>query len=148
MTHSLIPRSSSDPFRDMMNRFFDNKLWPSQSDDWSQFGKFPQVDISETDQSVIVSADIPGIHPDEIDIDIHDGILTLSGSTESEDEDQGKKYYRYERRTGSFSRSFVLPTQVDEDRIEATAKHGVITITLPKIATKEKKKIKITPENE
>lgn len=146
MNNSLSPLGSNS-LNEFVNNFFNNRLWPSVDDASLSLraGAFPRVDISEDKKSLIVKADIPGIDSDKVEIDIHDGVLTLSGSVDSEtqDTDEDRKYYRYERTSGSFSRSFVLPTAVDEDAVTATAKNGVITITLPKTSVKDKKKITI-----
>lgn len=148
MSKDITPFSHDSSFRDIVHSFFNNKIWPTFDDGLSSFSRMmPRVDISETDQEIQVVADIPGYSADSIDIDVQNGILTISGNSEEQSEDKHKKYYRYERSSGSFSRSFTLPTEVDEDNVTAICKNGTITITLPKVHTKNKKKIVIKNED-
>jgi HSP20 family protein len=126
-------------FQDEMNRLFDQffggwglapfREFPEQ---WDAFS--PRVDVVEGDKEVTVSAELPGMDEKEIDVSLSHGVLTISGEKREEKEDKGKNYYRMERSYGSFQRSVPLPSEVDEDKAEATFKKGVLTITLPKAA--------------
>jgi len=144
-------------FNDMVNRFFDDSSFDPFSSLRSMFPAlpnrftgiaFPKVDISETDDELKIVANIPGVDPDKIEIEVHDGILSLSGSVEkeSEDKDKDKKYYRYEREYGEFRREFILPRKVVADQISAKAKNGVLTITIPKAEEEKKKKVTVQAE--
>ncbi len=107
--------------------------------------RFPKVDISETDKEVIVKANVPGIKPEDIDIDVNPDNIKLSGKTEREKEEKNKKVYRYEREYGTFSRVIGLPANVDTEKVSAKVKNGVLTVNLKK-TKKEKRKIKIETE--
>ena len=148
MSHSLLP--FDDSLRSIVNDFWNRRSWPSIDDSLASSinASFPRVDISETDANIVVKADIPGVKAENVSVDIEGALLTISGSTEREHEDKGKRYYRYERSNGSFSRSFTLPCEINEDNITAETKHGVLTITLPKVVTKAKKKVNIKAEDE
>ena len=97
-------------------------------------GWMPTMEIVENDDAFVVTAEVPGINPKEVDISIDDGVLTLSGEKKEESEEgkEGSKYHMWERRYGSFRRSFTLPQAVEADKISATAADGILTVTLPK----------------
>ena len=99
----------------------------------------------ETDDAVQITAELPGMSENDIDISLSDGVLTLKGEKKDEKEVEDKGYYLSERRFGFFQRSFRLPEGIDEDRIEASFDKGVLKITLPKTqeATKQAKKISV-----
>ena len=97
---------------------------------WGGFN--PQVDISETDKEYIVAAELPGLEENDVQVSLSHHTLTISGDKKAEKRDKGKNYYRVERSYGTFSRSISLPDEVDEDKIEAAFKNGVLTINLPK----------------
>lgn len=103
----------------------------------------PKVDIKEEDKGFVVYADIPGVNPKEIEIEMEGNNLILKGERKSEKEEKGKNYYRSECTMGKFYRQFTLPESVDSSKIHATAKHGVLIIHLPK-ATEGKHQRKIT----
>jgi HSP20 family protein len=147
---SFEPEHNFLSLREAMNTLFDESVWsPFDRNLMSNFSRnnsmFPKVNISEIDKKIIVTANVPGIKTDDISVEISDNILTISGKVEKESKEENKneKYYRYEREFGSFSRSFSLPNKVDENKIEAETKNGVLTITLPKLEIEEKKKIQI-----
>jgi HSP20 family protein len=105
---------------------------------------FPRVDISETDKEVRVVADIPGVDPDNVDIEVDDNWMKLSGKVERESEtSDGEQPYRYERYTGEFRREFALPVSVKKDQVDARYKEGVVTIILPKAEEQKRSKIAI-----
>ncbi len=105
----------------------------------------PFVDVSETDKEVTISAELPGMEPEDINITLDRNTLTISGEKRAEVEEKDKKYYRVERSYGSFRRSIPLPEGVEENKIDAVFKHGVLKVKLPKSAEtqKEKRRIKI-----
>lgn len=90
------------------------------------------VDVVETPETVLVKAEIPGINPKEVEVSIHDNRLTLKGERREEKEEKGKTWHRIERSHGAFTRSVLLPCDVEGERAEAEAKDGVLTITVPK----------------
>jgi HSP20 family protein len=115
----------------------------------SGFGGFsPNIDITENDKEIKVSAELPGMSEKDIDVSLQNDMLTIRGEKKGEKEDKGKDYYRMERSYGSFSRSIPLPVDVETDKAEAKFKSGVLSITLPKSAkaVAETKKIAVKVE--
>jgi len=136
-------------FQTQMNRLFDEffsrpfGLSPflGGSTLWGDFA--PSVDVSETDKEIVVSAELPGIEPEDINITLEHNTLTISGEKRAEKEEKGKRYYRLERSYGSFQRTVPLPEGIDEDKIDAAFKRGVLCITLPKTAEAQQKRKQI-----
>lgn len=149
--------SRPSPFS-LIDRFFDDTLWepfaplaPSLMGSRSLGGmsaQFPRVDVSETDKEINVVANIPGVDPNKVDVEVGDDYLSLSGrfDKESEDKDRKGRVYRYEREYGEFRREFSLPARVNKDGIVAKAKNGVLTLTLPKLEAERKTKVKVETE--
>lgn len=108
-------------------------------------GWSPRIDVVKRESEIIVRADVPGVKPEEIDVEVEDGILTLSGEHEEKIEEKEERYLRRERRYGSFSRSMTLPEGVKADDIEATSTDGVLElrVPLPKPEQKPKRTVKI-----
>ncbi len=103
----------------------------------------PHIDMSESDKSIIVKADVPGVDPKDIDVTVQNGVLTLTGEKKEEREEKQKNYQRTERFFGQFYRAIALPTGVDENNVAATTSKGVITITIPKKPDAQPKKVTI-----
>ncbi len=103
----------------------------------------PKVDIKEEDTQFVVFADIPGVDPKDIHIDMEGNTLTVKGEKKSIREEKDKNYYRQERTAGKFLRQFTLPETIDGNKITAKAKQGVLSIYLPK-AKEENQQRKIT----
>lgn len=142
---SLIDRffdDTWDPFNMMAPSLFRNRALSSVS------MTFPKVDVSETENEIKVVANVPGIDPEKIDIEVGDDYLSLSGKIEKEVKDEnGKgKVYRYEREYGEFRREFNLPARVNKDGIVAKAKNGVLSIVLPKSEDERKTKVRVEIE--
>ncbi len=106
----------------------------------------PAVDISETKDSLIVKAELPGMEPKDIDISLSGDTLVIKGEKKQEKEEKGENFHRVERRYGSFARTIRLPVEVDSDKIEATYKQGVLKIVLPKKEEAKPKQIEIKTE--
>lgn len=100
----------------------------------------PRLDVSETDQALQITADLPGLEKKDINISLEDDLLTISGERKEEREEKDKKYHTIERRSGSFFRSIRLPAEVERKRINAKFANGVLSITLPKSAESKRKK--------
>ena len=124
----------------MINTVF-NRDWnlePIRSTKWN-----PAVDVKETDHSFLISADIPGLTKKDINIEVSDDVLSITGErTEDKVEDSDLYHYR-ERSKGAFTRSFHLPESVDEKKISANFKDGILSIELPKTKVIEPKSRKI-----
>jgi HSP20 family protein len=103
------------------------------------FNVTPAIDIVEKDRAFEVTAELPGLDAKNIDIQLSDGMLTIKGEKQEEKEEKTKDRYVSERRYGSFRRTLQVPGSVDAEKIEASYKSGVLTVTLPKSAEAEKK---------
>jgi HSP20 family protein len=103
----------------------------------------PSIDISETNDGFEVTAELPGINKDNIDVSLDNGRLTISGERKFEEKEEGKTYHRVETRYGSFNRSFQLPDNVDEDSINAKYENGLLHISIKKTEDKVKKQIEV-----
>jgi HSP20 family protein len=105
----------------------------------------PAVDVWETDNELVYAFDIPGISEDEISVEHDDGALTVSGKRERTEQSEDDRFYRYERRFGSFSRTVGLPQGVEEDAIRADYRNGVLEIHVPKPEAPKPRRIQIGP---
>jgi HSP20 family protein len=138
-----------EPFRDLVvsqdrfNRIFNDTLSRFFEDDWSTRTWSPAVDIYETDQNVVLKAELPGVDPKDVEARVEDGTLYLKGQRKFQNEVKEDHYHRIERSYGSFVRSFALPRSVDADEVSAEYKDGVLTLTLPKREEAKPKTIKI-----
>ena len=92
----------------------------------------PAIDVSEDDGHYVVSVELPGVGKDDVTVECHDGVLTIRGEKKSEREEKKEKSRYLERSYGAFSRSFTLPPNADPDRIQASFKDGVLTVTIAK----------------
>lgn len=147
------PQRNVVSLRDMMNKMIEESFWDPfdvVSSDLSMLPEkkmsFPKVDISETEKEIKITANVPGIDPDKVDIDVGEDYISISGMTEKEEEEKDKKIYRYEREYGEFRREFSLPAKVKKDGVSAKVKNGVLTIILPKAEEEKKSKIKVKVE--
>ena len=107
-------------------------------------GDVPAVDITESEKAYEVTAELPGMDEKNIEVKVANGNLTIKGEKQDEKEEKKKDYYLHERTFGAFERSFPLPEGVDKDKIEASFKKGVLTVTLPKTPEAQKSEKKIT----
>lgn len=104
---------------------------------------WPAIDVAERDDSVLVRAEVPGMKPEEIDISVYGNALTISGERKESKEDESDGFYHVESSYGSFRREVALPTDVDESKIEAVCKDGILTVTLPKAEKSKALKVKV-----
>lgn len=111
---------------------------PIASGDW-----LPRVDIAETEGEFVVKAEIPEVKKEDVHVTVENGVITLKGERKQEKEEKGKKFHRVERYYGSFCRSFSLPENVDESRVKAEFKDGVLTVQLPKSAEAKPKALEV-----
>jgi HSP20 family protein len=127
----------------MMNTFFGSAPFagvPNGASVW-----LPPVDISETDEALLLSFDLPGLAEDDIQVELDDNVLTVSGERGRKHEVKQDDYFRYERRFGSFSRSVALPAGVKDSQIEASYENGVLEIRVPKPEQHKPKRIQVGP---
>ena len=144
-----------EPFRDLvglqerMNRVFDEALRgftrTGAEEDWALGGSWaPAVDVYEHDGNIVLKAELPGVDPKDVEIRLKNNVLTLRGERKVDGEVKRESYHRVERAYGSFSRSFTLPSVVDQDKIKAEYKDGVLRVTLPKKEEARPKQIAVS----
>jgi HSP20 family protein len=114
-----------------MDRFFDEALGNVPAAQAEQ-GFTPRIDVSESDEAYVVRADLPGVEEKDIQISLEEGVLSIQGKLESEQEEERKGLRYAERVRGSFERRIELPGELDETKVSASYKQGVLTVTLPK----------------
>jgi HSP20 family protein len=136
---AYVPASPRD-FEQMFDRLM--RSWASPVS-VSEFDWNPSVDVSESDDEIVVKAEIPGVSPQDVDISVDDNHLIISGEKRQESEEKEQNYYRVERCYGSFRRSLALPSGADVDNIKASSKDGVLSIHIPKVESKKSRKIEI-----
>ena len=107
----------------------------------------PALDVAESEDAFKVQVDLPGINPEDVKIEMHDGKLSISGTRSGVSEEHSDSYHRAERSSGSFHRIVALPSDVDVDKIDASYQNGVLEVTLPKVAKQQPTKIQIRTEN-
>lgn len=115
--------------------------------DGGQRGWTPSVDLARRENELVLRADIPGIRPEDVKIEVEDEVLTVSGEHREEKEETKEHYMRRERRFGSFSRSMVLPRGVNADDIHASCKDGVLEVTIPVPKAEQKKRVEIKADD-
>jgi HSP20 family protein len=106
--------------------------------DWA-----PTVDISETGEEFLIKVELPGVSKQDVNVAIHESVLTIQGERKMEREESGKKYHRVERSYGRFARSFLLPENVDENTVSASHKDGVLNVRLGKVEEAQPKSIEV-----
>ena len=150
MTHTLI---RFEPFRDFatlhdrIDRLFEGGLerlradWGGEALEGTSW--LPAVDIVETENDIVLRADLPGVDPKEVEIQVQNGMLTLKGERKFESDVKEDDYRRVERLYGSFLRSFALPQTVDPNSVAAEYRNGVLEVKLPKRPEAKPKQIKV-----
>jgi HSP20 family protein len=106
----------------------------------------PALDIAERPDAYLVTVEVPGVTPEDLDITLEGGVLTVQGERRFQDESQDQQWHRVERRYGAFRRSITLPSQAQADKIEASFEDGVLHITVPKTETAMPKRIEVRAE--
>src|SRR5688572_24583274 len=140
------PFSEMSLLQNQMNRLFDTALhsWPGDSNGSTGTTSWiPAADIYESDHELVVNLDLPGVDPKLVDLRVENNVLTIRGERQFEEKQNRENYHRVERSYGAFARSFTLSTFVDSEKIRATYKAGVLSITLPKAEAAKPKRIQI-----
>jgi HSP20 family protein len=115
---------------------------PDNDETW--FGApVPSLDLSETPEAVQVRMDVPGVKAADLDVQVNGNLLTISGKREEEKEEKNRTYHRVERSSGSFSRTVTLPCAVEEAKVDAQYKDGILTVALPKTPEAKSRKIEV-----
>ena len=143
-----------DPFDSFLNAqqdlnrvFRRGWLGPASESEISREGTWaPVIDIYETDDSMIVEAELPGLDPKDIDVSIEDGVLRLKGERKLEKEVKEENYHRVERAYGVFQRALQLPVEVDAGKVKANFDNGVLKVTVPKAEPKKPRSITVEVE--
>jgi HSP20 family protein len=139
---NYVPWSELEDMPNRLSRLFDDSMFsPLRDGRWT-----PAVAVSETNDELMLSAELPGMGENDISIELENNVLTLSGekSEERSQDDEERRFHIVERSFGSFSRSFTLPRTVDANGIVAKFENGVLTVTLPKVPEAKGRKIEIT----
>jgi HSP20 family protein len=128
-------------------RFFDEALntflAPTAANAETDRPWTPAVDIHETENELVLKADVPEIKPEDIEVQFENGTLTLKGKREFEKKEEGKAWHRIERSYGAFTRAFTLPETVDPEKLHADYKNGVLTITIGKKEVAKPRSVKV-----
>jgi HSP20 family protein len=134
-----------DPFREMtqvqnqFNRLVD-QVWGGRQERESWL---PAVDVFDRQDAVVLKAELAGMNADDIQIEVEDNVLTIKGERKFEEKVEDERYYRVERRFGSFQRSLALPQGVKPDEIQAGYEDGILTVTVPKAEEEKPKRIEV-----
>ena len=137
-SHALTSR---EPLFRLFDTYFNQDL--AGNEDVSNRAWLPPVDIQETEEGYRLSAELPGLTRDDINITLENNVLRLSGERKLEKDVKKESYHRIERAYGNFQRSFSLPHQVNSEKVEATFKDGVLSILVPKAEQARPRKISI-----
>ena len=135
------PGLRNDPFTSidrLFGGFFGDAGGSSPSGGWA-----PAVDLAETDSEIVLTADLPGLGEDDIEIEIEDGVLSISGEREDRRVSDGKGYRRVERRFGRFSRAVRLPRDTDPEKIDARFDNGVLEVRIAKPEARKPHRVEI-----
>jgi HSP20 family protein len=139
MLYRMATSSPVFGLRREIDRLFDD-TFARDGFNWS-----PAVDIKETENALSVELELPGIRPEDVEITAENGVLTVRGEKKSErKEGEDNRYHVVERTYGSFLRTFQLPKGIDEDQIRAEFEHGILSISIPKAALPQPKRIQIS----
>ncbi|MDA8381688.1 MAG: Hsp20/alpha crystallin family protein [Betaproteobacteria bacterium] len=143
------PMHALSPFEDMermMEGFFPRGWmrplrwgWPA----WSEAAPMPRIDVLDRDEDILLRAELPGVEKKDLDISVSGNTVTLKGQTVHEEKEEKGDYYRHEIAQGTFTRTMVLPAEVDADKAEASFKDGMLELKLPKMEGAKRHSIKI-----
>lgn len=127
-----------EPFREFenlsnrLNRILGMEVRPLTAPDGTFADWAPAMDVEETDDEYLIKADLPDVKKEDVKVSVEDGILAVEGERRMEKEEKGKKFHRVERSYGKFVRRLAVPTDVDQDKVTASVKDGVLNVHLPK----------------
>ena len=137
------PWNAMEQLRREMGRMFEGQTSAEEGSSIATSDWVPAVDIKETEKEFLIHADIPGVDPDEIDVHMEEGMLSIKGERESESKEEREGYKRIERKRGSFYRRFSLPDTANAEKISAKSKNGVLEIIIPKQDKAQARKIPV-----
>jgi HSP20 family protein len=139
------PTREVDSLQSEMNRLFDTFFGgrPTNGSNPGIRRWVPPMDLVETDDHLVLRADLPGLDTDDVNIEVKDGVLTVSGERTTEHEERADGFYRVERAFGGFSRSMSLPNNIDAERINASFDKGVLEVRIPKPEERKPHRVQI-----
>jgi HSP20 family protein len=137
------PAREVDSLQSEVNRVFDAFFGGAGNGNARARRWVPAMDLVETDEHLVLRADLPGLGKDDVNIEIKDGALTVSGERRAEHEEKSEGFYRIERAFGGFSRSLTLPDGVDADKVDASFDNGVLQVRIPKPAERKPHRVEI-----
>jgi HSP20 family protein len=139
------PMRHLSSLQDEMNRLFNAFARGGNGETgWAMSTWAPPVDLYETEDALVLKAELPGVSKDDVSVEIHNNTLILRGQRKHEAEVKEEHFHRVERAYGTFQRAFVLPAVVDQDQVQATYKDGVLELRLPKSEAAKPKRIAIS----
>jgi HSP20 family protein len=136
------PGRQLDTFQSDIDRVFD-AFFGAPTTNGTMRRWVPAMDLVETDDHLVLRADLPGLDKEDVEIEVKDGVLTISGERRTEHEDSADGYHRVERAYGRFSRSLSLPQGIDADQVEADFDKGVLEVRIPKPAERKPHRVQI-----
>jgi HSP20 family protein len=141
------PARESANLQRRMERLFDEMvgqgLWRTGDEQSLRGAWVPAINILEKDDSMQITADLPGLNPEDVEVTVEQGVLNIRGERKFEDAAEGETFHRVERLYGVFERNFTLPNSIDTDKIEAKFNNGVMVLTLPKREESKPRSVKI-----
>jgi HSP20 family protein len=137
------PSREVDSLQSEVNRLFDTFFGGEPANGAGLRRWVPPMDLVETGDDLVLRADLPGLDRDDVNIEVKDGVLTVSGERKTEHEERADGFYRVERAFGSFSRSMSVPQGIDADRITATFEKGVLEVRIPKPEERKPHRVQI-----
>jgi HSP20 family protein len=140
------PARELDAFQSDMNRLFDSFFGRREAAGGNAYGSrrwIPAMDLVETDDRLVLRADLPGVRREDLSIEVKDGVLTVAGERRVEHEQKREGYHRVERSFGRFSRSLELPQGVEADGVDASLEEGVLEVRIPKPAERKATRVEI-----
>lgn len=126
-----------EEMEEFMGRLFRPEEWGTMA------GFVPRLNVAETEKEVEVTVELPGLKPEEVNVEVKNGALWITGERKEEKEEKGKTWHRVERRSGEFRRAIELPTTVEEGKIEAKFENGVLKVVAPKTEEAKPKHIEV-----
>jgi HSP20 family protein len=137
------PGREIDSLQSEMNRVFDAFFGTRPGDGGATRRWVPAIDVVEDAEHLVLRADLPGMTEDDVEIEVKDGVLTVSGERKAEEKKEGEGFYRVERAFGSFSRSLSLPEGIDADKVTAEFDNGVLEVRIPKPEERKPHRVQI-----
>jgi HSP20 family protein len=144
---TLVPytkrnRNSLTTLHNEMDDLFDS-FFRGLDRPFAGYKAWPAIDVAEDENAITVRAEVPGCNAEDIDISVYGNTLTISGEKKFKEEKKEKGYYHVESSYGTFRRELTLPTDVDSEKVDATCKDGILSITMPKAAKAKAIKVKV-----